>query len=84
MVDTGNNLVQKFNSSGTWSLQWGGVGTGNGLFSNPTGIAIDGSNNVYVVDSGNNRVQNLIQAVIIKGNGVVMDQVLGNLINLTE
>ena len=36
---------------------WGGAGTGNGQFSNPWGIAVDKSGYVYVVDTGNNRIQ---------------------------
>src|SRR2546425_1117346 len=38
-------------------LQWGAPGSGNGEFINPTGIAIDGSGDIYVADSGNNRIQ---------------------------
>lgn len=33
------------------------AGSGNGEFNKPTGIAIGPDNNLYVVDSGNNRVQ---------------------------
>ena len=36
---------------------WGSSGSGNGQFNSPTGVATDGSGNVYVVDTGNNRVQ---------------------------
>ena len=32
-------------------------GTGNGQFSNPIGVAVDSSGNVYVTDANNNRVQ---------------------------
>jgi NHL repeat/WD40-like Beta Propeller Repeat len=39
---------------------FGGTGTAGGLFSTPGGVAVnDTSGNVYVVDSGNNRVQEL-------------------------
>jgi DNA-binding beta-propeller fold protein YncE len=37
--------------------KWGSQGTGNGQFRTPVGIAVDYSNNVYVADSGNHRVQ---------------------------
>ena len=36
---------------------WGSQGIENGQFSYPDNIAIDSQNDVYVVDSGNNRVQ---------------------------
>ncbi len=38
-------------------LQWGSNGTANGQFSGPHGIEVDADGNVYVVDTGNNRVQ---------------------------
>ena len=34
-----------------------GSGTGPGEFANPGGAAVDGSGNIYVADTGNNRVQ---------------------------
>ena len=37
-------------------LSWGSKGTGDGQFSEPNGIAVDSSGNVYVTD-GNSRVQ---------------------------
>jgi RHS repeat-associated protein len=37
--------------------EFGATGTGNGQFSSPQGIATDGSGNVWVADSGNNRVE---------------------------
>jgi len=37
--------------------QWGTFGTGNGQFAQPAGVALDGSGNVYVADTGNNRIQ---------------------------
>jgi tripartite motif-containing protein 71 len=55
-------LVQSISSSSfTTSYhfvnQWGSSGSGDGQFSNPSGIAIDSSGNVYVADSNNDRVQ---------------------------
>ena len=38
-------------------LQWGSAGSGNGQFNEPIGVAVDNSNNVYVTDMGNDRVQ---------------------------
>jgi DNA-binding beta-propeller fold protein YncE len=62
VTDTGNNLILKFipdNTTGTYTvLQFGkGVGTGNGEFKSPVGIAVDAANHVYVADSGNNRIE---------------------------
>lgn len=43
----------------TWSYagQWGSLGTGNGQFDNPWGIAINATGDIYVTDYSNNRVQ---------------------------
>jgi DNA-binding beta-propeller fold protein YncE len=38
-------------------LKWGTTGLGNGQFDEPSGIAVDASGNVYVVDRFNDRVQ---------------------------
>ncbi len=51
------NLVEKFTSTGVFITSWGGGGSGNGQFSNPTGIATDSQDNVYVTDTYNHRVQ---------------------------
>ncbi len=40
-----------------FTLKWGSRGSGNGQLDNPCAIAVDGSGNVYVADTGNNRVQ---------------------------
>src|SRR6478609_8818536 len=37
--------------------EWGGAGAGDGEFNNPTSLATDGSNFVYVADTANNRIQ---------------------------
>src|SRR5262245_30897493 len=42
---------------GTFLTKWGSPGSGDGQFSKPAGIAVDGSGNVYVADTGNNRIQ---------------------------
>jgi hypothetical protein len=40
-----------------YATAWGSQGQGEGQFSYPSGIAVDGSGNVYVADSFNYRVQ---------------------------
>ncbi len=53
VVDSGNNRIQKFTSSGQFLKV-----TRDVQFSSPDGIAFNSSNNkIYVADSGNHRVQ---------------------------
>jgi DNA-binding beta-propeller fold protein YncE len=56
VVDTGNNRVQKFSSSGGFLTKWGSEGSGDSQFDNPSAIAVDSSGNVYVADTGNHRI----------------------------
>lgn len=42
-----------------WQNNVGGFGSGNGQFNDPRQLAVDGANNLYVADTGNNRVQKL-------------------------
>ena len=37
--------------------QWGSSGSGDGQLNGPGGIAVDSAGNIYVADTGNNRVQ---------------------------
>jgi sugar lactone lactonase YvrE len=57
VADTSNNRVQEFSSNGVYQSQFGTAGSGNGHFSSPYNIAIDGSGNIWVPDYGNNRVE---------------------------
>jgi DNA-binding beta-propeller fold protein YncE len=55
-VTTAN--IKKYDSEGKFITQWGErVGTGEGEFSLPTGIATDWEGNVYVDDFRNRRIQ---------------------------
>ena len=50
--------VQKFDSNGNFIGRWGGFGVGSGQFRSPLGIAVSPANGqVYVVDTGNDRIQ---------------------------
>ena len=63
VVDADNNRIQKFDPDGTFITKWGSFGSflnegeGDGQFNNPRGPALDSSDNVYVADQGNNRIQ---------------------------
>lgn len=52
-----NSRVAKYDKNGDWVKSWGDKGTGPGQFRTPHAIAIDRTNNVYVGDRGNQRVQ---------------------------
>ncbi|GFO54927.1 hypothetical protein GMSM_19340 [Geomonas sp. Red276] len=57
VVDSQQNVVQRFNANGTYS---GGFGAGFVSYSSlhaPQGIAVDPAGNMYVADTGGNRVQ---------------------------
>ena len=49
-------------------FQWGSQGSGNGQFTGPQGLAIDSSNNVYVADQINSRIEKF------DGNGSFLTQ----------
>jgi tripartite motif-containing protein 71 len=57
VADEYNHRIQRFDSSGKFSLEWGSKGDMGGQFLKPWGIAIDSNDNVYVVDRGNQRIQ---------------------------
>ena len=63
VTDSGNYRVEQFNSKGVYQSQIGcasgacASGSGNGQFSYPDGIAVDGSGNIYVTDTYNYRVE---------------------------
>jgi nitrate reductase NapAB chaperone NapD len=54
--DTQNNCIQKY-SNDVLMTQWGQFGHDNGFFDKPMGIAVDSAGLIYVVDSGNCRIQ---------------------------
>ncbi|MCI0730793.1 MAG: hypothetical protein L0332_29275, partial [Chloroflexi bacterium] len=52
-----NHRIQKFDSDGNYLAQWGSLGTGNGEFDAPSGVAVDAAGNIYVAEQYNHRVQ---------------------------
>jgi sugar lactone lactonase YvrE len=52
-----NSRVAKYGPHGDWVKSWGEEGTGPGQFRLPHAIAVDRSNNVYVGDRSNRRIQ---------------------------
>lgn len=65
VTDSSNHRIQKFNPAGVFVAKWGknsGDGTSgdaDGQFNGPSGISIDASNNIYVADYYNHRIQKL-------------------------
>lgn len=52
-----NSRVIKYSAGGDYLFEWGKKGKGKSEFNIPHGIALDGSENVYVADRENNRIQ---------------------------
>lgn len=57
VVDRGNSRIQMFAPDGTFVDNWGQAGSGDEEFDWPVGIARDLDGNVFVTDTGNNRIQ---------------------------
>jgi DNA-binding beta-propeller fold protein YncE len=57
VADRANNRIVALSPSGATVRQWGSRGSGDGRFSSPAGVTVDGAGRVYVVDGENNRVQ---------------------------
>jgi tripartite motif-containing protein 71 len=55
--DRFNHRIQKFTIDGQFVAKWGSVGSGEGQFNGPEGIAVDSPGNVYVTDYNNDRIQ---------------------------
>lgn len=53
----GNSNVHRFAADGSFIESWGGQGTGDGLFTTPHAVAVDGDGRVLVADRENNRIQ---------------------------
>jgi YD repeat-containing protein len=57
VADGNNNRVEIFTEAGVYANKFGSEGTAGGQFKGPAGIALDSSGDRWVVDYGNNRIQ---------------------------
>lgn len=62
IADYGNNRIQKYETGASFGQTVAGQANGTGCNSSaclfqPTDVTVDTNNNVYALDSGNNRVQ---------------------------
>ena len=72
-----SSRVQKFDANGVFVTKWGSLGTGSSQFSDPHGIALDPSGNVYVADNSHHRIQRFnpvtlsehAKALVVAGGG---------------
>ncbi|MXY20345.1 MAG: hypothetical protein F4Y49_03310 [Dehalococcoidia bacterium] len=51
------NKIFVFNEDGEETGSWGEAGSGQGQLNGPSGLAVDGDDNLLVVDARNNRIQ---------------------------
>ncbi|MEI6715941.1 MAG: immunoglobulin domain-containing protein [Verrucomicrobiota bacterium] len=72
VADTDNNKIRKITSAGVVSTLAGAgaYGSANGSgstasFSIPSGVAVDGLGNVYVVDTGNNKIRKITSSGVV-------------------
>ena len=54
-----SDRIRKVNREGTLVTVAGGIDGSGNVFNTPSGLAIDAENNVYVADTGNNRIRKI-------------------------
>jgi sugar lactone lactonase YvrE len=72
IADSGNNLIRKITSAGLVTTLAGSDSTGmadgpgnTATFFSPSGVAVDGSGNVFVADAGNNLIRMITPAGLV-------------------
>jgi hypothetical protein len=57
IADSGNNRIVRIDDMGGANfVAYGSSGSGTGMFSAPSDVALDGLGRIYIADSGNNRI----------------------------
>ena len=62
IVAKSNHCIQKFDSNGNFITKFGKEGSDNGEFLYPEAVSVDQEGNVYIMDTGNRRVQKFAPA----------------------
>ncbi len=57
LSDAGNDKIHELDENGSLIRSFGGLGSGNGQFNNPSGMAISQDNKLYISDQANHRIQ---------------------------
>ena len=57
IADTGNDRILRADPGGTTVFAWGGTGSDDGRFREPSGVAVSSTGRLYVADTGNDRIQ---------------------------
>lgn len=78
-----NSVAMPDQESYQFVRSWGGQGSNDGQFLLPHSLAIDTYGNIYVTDTGNNRVEKFSPNGTFISNGGRKDQGMDNLFDYT-
>ena len=79
------SCISVFTASGEKLQSFGTRGSGQGQFEDPNGVAVDGEGNIFVADTGNNRIQKFTEEgqffgeVSCNSNGIAFNTSNGKL-----
>ncbi len=77
LVTAGSKVISTFAGTGVGSYSGDGISAISAELSNPTGVAVDSTGNVYIADSGNSRVRMVSQSTglisTFAGDGLYVD-----------